>query len=293
MEKVKELLKPLWIEKNLTNKRLVELYPDLSMQQRYNLMEAKAIYMILAMTSYIPYRIDTEFVKRYTDEYPTQIVRSAAKDKLQQFSTPLHLALFITNLLELKKDDILLDSSAGTGSLLMFARIKGLSLNQIYANEIDQDRVDILEYFGYKTTKHNAEFINDLLDYSIKPTKIIMNPPFSAGLKTNKNNTKYGFQHLISALDRLEMNGRLVCMLGESCMNHKQIWIEIANKPNINIIENYTISGSEWYKNGTTFGSQVVVIDKTHKTKTTADQIKTLYTPKNYNTNSEVDFNRI
>ncbi len=254
---IKEQLKKIDLE-DLTNKKLVELFPDLSMQQRYNLMEAKLNVDMIGTNIYFN-NILEEQIKKRTEALPTQTVRSKVKEDLQQFSTPLHLAHFMAQLLDLQPNDIVLDPSAGTGNLLTFVNGK---VKEIYANEIDPDRAEILEYLGYKVTNHNAEFINDLLDYSIKPNKIIMNPPFSAGLKVSKNKTEYGFKHLSSALDRLEMNGRLVCMLGESCMNHTAYWTELANKPNIRIGLSCTVDGSEYYKNGTTFGTHIIVISK-------------------------------
>lgn len=280
---IKEQLNKIDLE-NLTNKKLVEMFPDLSMQQRYNLMEAKLNMDMIGTNIYFN-NILEEQIKKRTEALPTQTVRSKVKEDLQQYSTPLHLCKFMIDLLDIQPDDVLLDPSAGTGNLLTFAN--GIVKN-IYANEIDPDRAEILEYFGYKTTRHNAEFINDLLDYSIKPNKIIMNPPFSAGLKVTKNKTEYGFKHLTSALDRLEMNGRLVCMLGKSCMNHTAYWRELANKPNINIMRNYTVDGSEYYKNGTTFGFQIISIWK-HQIKFKPESsLHTLYHPENYSTNQQL-----
>ena len=248
------------------------------MQQRYNLMEAKLNVDMIGTNIYFN-KILEEQIKKRTEALPTQTVRSKVKEDLQQYSTPLHLAYFMTQCLDLQPNDIVLDPSAGTGNLLTFVNGK---VKEIYANEIDPDRAEILEYLGYKVTNHNAEFINDLLDYSIKPNKIIMNPPFSAGLKVSKNKTEYGFKHLSSALDRLEMNGRLVCMLGESCMNHTAYWTELANKPNIRIGLSCTVDGSEYYKNGTTFGTHIIVISK-HQ----SDPKRSLYIlfhPSKYNT---------
>lgn len=265
----------------LTNKKLVELFPDLTMQQRYNLMEAKLNMEMISDVSkrYYLVRELMEIIK----SLPTQSVRSSVKDKLQQFSTPLQLAYFMTELLDPQPNDIVLDPSAGTGNLLTFLNGR---VERIFANEIDDDRADLLHFLGYETTSFNAEFIHNLLPITIKPNKIIMNPPFSSGLKTSKNKTEYGFKHLTQALYRLEKPGRLVCLLGNSCMNHHKYWNDLVSQnPNIRICKNYAIDGKEFYKQGTTFDTNIIVIEHTSELNNLKDSIYNFFHPEKYSTN--------
>ena len=285
---MKNLLNKIDLE-NLTNKKLVELFPDMTMQQRYNLMETKLNeYLSLKVRGGhisipAPKEQILNEIHRITQKLPTQTVRSSAKDKLQQFSTPLQLAYFMMELLDPQPDDIVLDPSAGTGNLLTF--IKG-KVKQIYANEIDPARMMCLVFQGYTTTQHNAEFMHNLLPDTVKPNKIIMNPPFSSGLKVSKNKTEYGFKHLTQALYRLQAPGKLVCMLGESCMNHASYWHSIHAIAGVNILKNYSVDRKEYYKNGTSYGTNIIVIERTTTNVNPNLSINTFFNPEIYSTNT-------
>lgn len=277
----------------ITHQELVRRMPDSLMQHRYNIMESKLNSYISSFAQWNNKEKTLERIKELTKMLPTQTVRSTAKDSLQQFSTPLHLAYFMTELLNLEQEDIILDPSAGTGNLLTFVMptlfrkslCNGTHCKYlIYANEIDRHRAGCLTYTfrDVRISHHNAEFIHNLLPEDIKPNKIIMNPPFSAGLKTSKNKSEYGYKHLKQAFYRLEEGGRLVLLLGEFCMNHTTFWKEFATQPNITIKANYTVPRGEYAKNGTSYGMQIIVIDKVAGDSTTS--LKNFYNPKLYST---------
>lgn len=288
---IKEQLNKIELN-NLSNKRLVELFPDLTMQQRYNLMEAKLNEYMIQVSQIGTHLRQPEtamqaVINNQTSQIPTQTVRSSVKDKLQQFSTPLQLAYFMTELLDPQPNDIVLDPSAGTGNLLTFlnGRVK-----KIYANEIDFHRASLLQHLKYDTFMYNAEFIHNLLPIAVKPNKIIMNPPFSSGLKTSKNKTEYGFKHLTQALYRLEKPGRLVCLLGNSCMNHHKYWNLLINQnPQLRICKNYSIDGKEFYKQGTTFDTNIIVIEHTEDLTSRKDSIYNFFYTEKYSTNQPVN----
>lgn len=195
---------------------------------------------------------------------PTQTVRTGEKDLLQQFSTPPTLAYFTNKLLNSNPDDIILEPSAGNGGLIAFqeGRVK-----DIYTNEIDDNRRAMLEYLGFKTANVNAEYLNSTLDQTIRPTKIIMNPPFSAtGGRVQNNNNKFGYRHIFEALARLPEGGRLVAILGEGAGFTKPkaqelFWRKAIDKYNVRA--DIGISNNDYGKYGTSFGNRVIVIDKT------------------------------
>lgn len=251
-----------------TNKELTNLFPELPMQHRYNIMEASLNKHLQEFKG--DRKAEAERIEKLL---PTQVVRSGSKESLQQYSTPASIAHLMTELLDPQPDDIVLEPSAGTGNLLRFLP----PVKEIYANEIDEHRRNLLNDLGYKTTAYNAEFINDLLPAEIKPNKIIMNPPFSAGLKTTRNKTQYGFNHLNQALQRLEYGGTLVCLLGESSMNHidqfRRILVMVQG---VSILENYKISGKEYYKNGTTTSTNIIVFKKNKEIAIIAKSIDNL-----------------
>lgn len=246
-----------------------------TMQNAYNAMEA-------GMNLYIKQRwgdkwnienkrmVLNDIIDDLADRVPTQTIRTAEKEDLQQFSTPPPLAYIATVALDPQVHDILLEPSAGTGNLLPFANNV---VDQVYANEIDPDRLKLLETQQYKTTNVDAEIIDDVLPDNIQPTAIIMNPPFSAtGGRTGQvKKTAYGLSHVDQALRRLQDGGRLVTILGESGSFQrgpayiKEWYNNLASKYTVQAA--IDIPGKVFQKFGTTFGTTLVVIDKTGPSK--------------------------
>ena len=117
----------------------------------------------------------------------------------------------------------------------------------------------------------NAEQIDNLLPDRIKPSVVIMNPPFSATAgRMTKNDTANAKRHIEQALDRLEDGGRLVAILGngmaDDAKGFKTWWNGLRKEYSVRA--NIRIDGKNSRKYGTTFDVQLVVIDKTGPTTT-------------------------
>jgi len=115
----------------------------------------------------------------------------------------------------------------------------------------------------------NAEQLNNVLPEDVKPTVIVMNPPFSATAgRLSGKKTKYGARHIEQALKKLSPNGRLVAIVGRGMAADKPAfadwWQKI--KKEYNVLANVGINGEEYRKFGTTFDNQILVIDKTGPT---------------------------
>ena len=161
--------------------------------------------------------------------------------------------------------DIFHEPSAGTGGIAAWAKAAGAS---VHVNEIDPFRRALVDWAirgAAPATGVDAEYLNALLPPDIKPTVVVMNPPFSATggrLKNNKN--EFGYKHVMEALKRLQPGGRLVAILGEGARmdapNAKDFWQSIAKIATLRA--NVGISGKEYAKYGTTFGNRLIVIDK-------------------------------
>lgn len=197
---------------------------------------------------------------------PRQTDRTTETDQLQQFSTPPTLAFVAAKALNIQPTDIMEEPSAGTGNLALWGQAAGATVE---TNEIHPRRRQILEYLGFTPTKVDAELLNDLLPLHIKPTVVLMNPPFSAtGGRTATNDTKFGARHIEQALLRLASGGRAVIITGEGMAigKHKfsDWWKRIMSRYNVRA--NLGIPGDEYGKYGTTFGTQLLVIDKTGPT---------------------------
>ena len=204
---------------------------------------------------------------------PRQTDRTEEQDLFQQFSTPPTEGYAAYSAAGVVKGDVVFDPSAGVGGLSVWSRMNG---NLSLVNEISTRRAGLLRILGYaNVTEVDAQFLNDLLPAEVKPTVIIMNPPFSStGGRTSKNNTFNGAEHITDALLRLEDGGRLVAVTGEGMAIGKDKfggwWSRVME--DYNLRANVGVPGEEYGKFGTTFGNQILVIDKTGPTP--GDDIK-------------------
>jgi protein strawberry notch len=142
---------------------------------------------------------------------PTQSDRTHEQNELPQFSTPPTLAFIAAKLLDAKSGDTVLEPSAGTGSLAIWAQALG---GRVVCNEIHPRRRELLRsILGFETFGLDAEIIDDVLPPEIRPDAVLMNAPFTAtGGRVAKHRGKYGLLHIESALRRLGDGGRLVAI---------------------------------------------------------------------------------
>ena len=198
---------------------------------------------------------------------PRQSDRTLEQTELQQFSTPPTLAYFVARLLDPKPSDIVLEPSAGIGSLAIWPRAIGA---RVICNETSPRRNSLLRcVFNFDPLPLDAEIIDDLLPSEIQPTAVLMNPPFSSTSgRVTKTNSIYGARHVASALRRLKDGGRLVAIVSEAMSFHhssfSEWWQRIACLCNIRA--SLTLDGKEYAKYGATPDIQILVIDKTGRT---------------------------
>src|SRR3954467_1145602 len=100
---------------------------------------------------------------------PTQTRRSEESQALQQFSTPLPLGFVASVAAGLTSSDVVLEPSAGTGLLAIFAELAGASLA---LNELAPTRAGLLErlFATVPISRHNAEQIHDHLPAGVRPS---------------------------------------------------------------------------------------------------------------------------
>ena len=97
------------------------------------------------------------------DRLPSQTNRSGEKDLFQQFSTPPHYAFAAAWLANITENDVVLEPSAGTGDLAIFASNTGA---RVIANEISSRRAGLLrELLGEDgmVLTEDAEQIHNIL----------------------------------------------------------------------------------------------------------------------------------
>jgi hypothetical protein len=201
------------------------------------------------------------------DQLPLQSRRTEETDKRQQFSTPPDYSYVAAWVAHIGKGDTVLEPSAGTGNIMVHALNAGA---KVYGNELAPRRAAMLNDLGpEKVFQENAEHLNALLPKDVKPSVVVMNPPFSASATVSGRNTEIGAKHIEQALKRLEPGGRLVAIVGRGMALGRPAfadwWNRIAKEYNVRA--NISVSGDVYKKFGTTFGTQLLVIDKTGPTK--------------------------
>lgn len=211
-------------------------------------------------------------LRKLQQQMPRQSDRTDEAQEMQQFSTPPSLAyaaVYVSGAWTGGRMGLPLEAlepSAGTGSIATMMLLGGMNVT---ANETAPRRAQLLRDQGFTTTEHDAEFLHSVLPLEIQPDIIVMNPPFSAtGGRTATHATKYGAKHVKEALARLREGGRLVAIVGQGMDYTKptfsEWWDRIGDQYNIRA--NVGMSGKHYGKWGTSFGQQLLVIDKTGPT---------------------------
>jgi predicted RNA methylase len=204
-----------------------------------------------------------EMLTRLAARLATQTRRSEEAERLQQFSTPIPLGCVAAEAAMLTPADIVLEPSAGTGLLAIFAE---LGKARLILNEIAETRAGLLGrlFREAPVTRHNAEQIHDRLDPAIQPTVVLMNPPFSASPHVDGRFTEAAMRHLASALARLHEGGRLVAITGHNVGPQEPGWrdsfVRLQNKARV--VFTAPIAGQAYARHGTTMETRLTIIDR-------------------------------
>ncbi len=139
---------------------------------------------------------------------PSHTRRSEESQALQQFSTPIGLGFVASAAAAITPADLVLEPSAGTGLLAIHAELAGGSL---VLNEIAGSRADLLDrlFPAVDVTRYDAAHIHDHLDAAVRPSVVLMNPPFSAAAHVDGRVADAALRHISSTLARLADGGRL------------------------------------------------------------------------------------
>jgi len=235
----------------------------------YDAMELGVNQYMLSVDNLSP-----ENVLKTLELLPTQTRRTAEMEKYQQFSTPPSIAYLANWAANINENDIMLEPSAGIGGIAVFAKKDGA---KVYVNELDKRRLEIIKNLPFDGFfNEDAEQINNIHGNKLEPTVIVMNPPFSSSAERNIHDTKIGAKHIEQSLKMLAPNGRLVAIVGQGMADDapafRSWWREI--KEQYNVKANIGIDGKNYSKYGTTFGVQMLVIDKAGAT---TEPVKTAF----------------
>ena len=193
----------------------------------------------------------------------SQTRRSEESQALQQFSTPIGLGLVATHAAGLTADDLVLEPSAGTGLLAVFAELAGA---QLVLNEFAETRAELLAslFPSAPVTRADAAFIDDHLEAGLHPSIVLMNPPFSAAAHVDGRVGDAALRHIASALGRLADGGRLVAITGANLSPEAPRWRDafIRLQERGTLLFSAAIDGRVYARHGTTTETRLTVIDR-------------------------------
>ncbi|MER9300267.1 strawberry notch family protein [Mesorhizobium sp. M0621] len=202
-------------------------------------------------------------MKRIADLLPTHTRRSDESQAMQQLSTPLPLAFVTAHAAAIATCDLVLEPSAGTGLLAVHAEMARAS---IALNELAATRADLLGLLFPRVpvSRHDAAHIDDHLDAAIKPSVVLMNPPFSVGAYVDGHVTDAAWRHLSSAFARLRPGGRLVAITGTGLSPENPKWRLAFERLQQQGTVTFTaaIDGRVYARHGTTTETRLTIIDK-------------------------------
>jgi hypothetical protein len=154
-----------------------------------------------------------------------------------------------------------LEPSAGTGQLAIFAELHGAAHA---LNEIAETRAGLLSLLfpGVSVTRFNAGQVHDYLPEALRPSVILMNPPFSAAPGVKGAIAGTDLRHLRSALQRLAPGGRLVAITGINASPSHSDLRDALQGLDVRVVFTAGISGALYRRHGTTVETRLTVIDR-------------------------------
>ena len=193
---------------------------------------------------------------------PSHTRRSEEQVRLQQFSTPLPLAYAALQAAAIRPGDVVLEPSAGTGMLAVMAQCAlGYSaVGNLHLNEYARVRARLLTQLFPEAvvTAFNAETIADRLR-DVRPTVVLMNPPFSATPGVDRITRDADLRHVRSAASMLPPGGRLVTITSAHCAPGDTVG---RLDPPAHCVFTMAIDGRAYARRGTGFDTRLTVLER-------------------------------
>ena len=194
---------------------------------------------------------------------PSHTRRSEEQVRLQQFSTPLPLAYAASQAAAIRPGDVVLEPSAGTGMLAVMAQCAlgdRAAAGALHLNEYARVRARLLTRLFPEAivTAFNAEAIADRLR-DVRPTVVLMNPPFSATPGVDRSRHDADLRHVRSAASMLPPGGRLVTITSAHCVLGDAVG---RLDPPARFIFTMAIDGRAYARRGTGFDTRLSVLER-------------------------------
>ena len=193
---------------------------------------------------------------------PSHTRRSEEQVRLQQFSTPLPLAYAALQAAAIRPGDVVLEPSAGTGMLAVMAEcaLGEGAAGHLHLNEYAQTRARLLTRLFPRAvvTAFNAEAIADRLR-DVRPTVVLMNPPFSATPGVDRSRHDADLRHVRSAASMLPPGGWLVAITSAHCVLGDAVG---RLDPPARCVFTMAIDGRAYARRGTGFDTRLTVLER-------------------------------
>lgn len=189
---------------------------------------------------------------------PTQTVRSETQIAFQQFSTPADLAALAIVLAQPAPGDVVLEPSAGNG--LLIAQLGTVA--SLHLNEIESNRAAVLPLLFPRAavSRHDGAQLAGL-PAELRPTLIVMNPPFSRSIGRGED-SHAAARHLLAALRRLQPGGRCVAIMPDWFTNSAAVRA-VYDATLRDVTVQHSLRFERCYaRQGTSIAVRLVVIDK-------------------------------
>ena len=206
-------------------------------------------------------------IARIASLEPPQTRRDDVQQRFQQFSTPLELAWCVAACAGVTARDIVLEPSAGTGTLAA-AAAPGLDTaggGRLALNELTSTRAGLLKltFPNADVSRHDAEHIADLLP-DLRPSVVVMNPPFSRSAGSSKLASGTDLRHVAAAYRALRPGGRLVAITSANRDPAGSGWRHAFpdRQPAPDVLFTSPIAGRLYRSRGTTYETRLTVLEK-------------------------------
>ena len=198
---------------------------------------------------------------------PPQTRRDDVQQRFQQFSTPLELAWCVATCAGVTARDVVLEPSAGTGTLAAAAALGLNAANggRLALNELTSTRAGLLHlaFPGAEVSRHDAEHIADLLP-DLRPSVVVMNPPFSRSAGSSKVASGTDLRHVAAAYRALRPGGRLVAITSANRDPETSGWRDAfpTRQSAPDVLFTSPIAGRLYRSRGTTYETRLTVLEK-------------------------------